>query len=151
MNVKWEKMIKNQYGNFKPVDDFIQTVNWNVVISDISYALNEKIKKLIQKKQSSPRKAQAYFDTAIFNLKNIAKERVDYKHRHSRKDHTLTDHAFCRILELVENIDIMNMKDLALNSLLNSDEFQPIYGKGNQIITIEKKVSIAAQSPERNP
>lgn len=132
-------MIKSPYVNYKPVDDFIQTVNWSVVINDNSYALNEKIKKLIQKKRVSPREAQPYFDTAIFNLKNIAKKKVDYIPRQSRTDHTLTDHAFCRVLELVEKIDIINMKDLALNSLLNSDEFQPIYGKGSQIITIERK------------
>lgn len=129
------KPVNPYVGNTK-VERFIETIDWGKVESLTLFEISSKIKKLIVAKNRHPRKYQIYFDCIIHNLKKIAENKPNSRRRIGRRDHILKDHAFCRILELVENLDVLDLKDRALEQLQRSEDWEPVYTEDGFIVSI---------------
>lgn len=127
---------KNPYPHNKEISKFLNTIDWTQAYKQ---SVGPKINKIIALRSKSPKKYQKYFDSVIYNLKIIGNN-SPYSHiRINRRDHIMSDHAFCRVLELVEEVDMIDLKNKALKALEESD-YKPVYGDGNRIIaTIVKK------------
>jgi hypothetical protein len=132
------KNYTNPYIGNEKIENFLESIDWEKV-NDLSlYQINNKIRKIIEIKDRSWRKYQGYFDSVIHNLKDIGDKKPNSRARVSRRDHVMRDHAFCRVLELIEGLDILHLKDKAVDALENSEEYEPIYSNDGFIVSIKE-------------
>lgn len=129
----------NPYIGHHGIDNFLKSIDWDGALNCDLYELNNKIRKIIELKDKSRRKYQGYYDGVVYNLKIIADTKPNSRKRVSRRDHILRDHAFCRVLELVENLDIISLKEKALIALKKSKDFEPVYSNDGFIVSIREK------------
>jgi hypothetical protein len=124
----------------KAINVALQDV-WPILMKKSSVRLSRDM-QAISEASSNYVKSPYYcvFGAFLFNIKRILKQRNDYEARIAKKDHVLTDHAFCRILELICGVDVIEEKNKAISALNASSEYYPFSING-QIVTIKKDIA----------
>lgn len=111
--------------------EFPEIVRGEIRVKD----LQRKRSQLNKLLKESPQKYAPIIAGTIYFLKKSAK----INECQESNKHELTDHGFCRILERVLNINLCEMKDLALSELKKREGQFSIARSGGKIITVWKK------------
>ena len=83
-------------------------------------------------------RAQMYYGVMVCNIKDMLKLMGEGA-KHDHRKHKMTDHAFCRVLELIHGLDIDDLKDRAISDLDESSYVGVEAGATRQIVTILRR------------
>jgi len=122
--------MREYYSTLYPLLDLCQNMP--------SYELVDKMGKLLDLLNTIPPKRTPLVNFMIYNIKKIINSRPQQaRKRINRRDHQLTDHAFCRVLELIIGHDMISLKDKAMSEIQNQDKYSPLIKDGLVITLIE--------------